>query len=220
MKYELIRSNRKTISLIINKEAQLIVRAPAQVSQKYIEDYILSKQSWIVKNINKMQVYAQNSKPKEYFAGEIFMLFGREYPLLISSIDNEITVLNGKIIFPSKYLADSKTHMTNWYIALAKEYIIPRTKIIAKQINLTPNKIKITRADKRWGSCSSKKNINFSYKLAMANEKAIDYVIIHELCHLKYMDHSYKFWGTVNSLMPDYKIQRKYLKENDVKFRL
>ena len=80
--------------------------------------------------------------------------------------------------------------------------------------------IKITRADRMWGSCSSKKNINFSYKLAMAGELAIDYVIIHELCHLNHMNHSPNFWAAVESVMPDYKKYKKYLKVNEHKFIL
>ena len=220
MEYKLIKSNRKTISITIDKDAQVIVKAPKMVSQRYIDNYVSSKKDWIEKNIKKMSELAAKRQPKKYDGGEIFMVFGREYTMCISSVDDKIRVVEDKIFFPSKFLDNPKEHMINWYKDIAKKYLIGRTQQIAKQINLKPSKIKITSADRRWGSCSSKKNINFSYKLVMANEIAIDYVIIHELCHLIYMNHSSQFWNAVSALMPNYKEQKKYLKANEFKFIL
>lgn len=220
MEYTLIKSRRKTISIMIDKDANVIVKAPVAVSQKYIDDYIESKQSWIEKNVKKMNERAALRQPKKYDGGEAFMIFGKEYTMCISSIDNKIKIVEDKIFFPAKFLDNPKEHMIKWYKGIAKEYLITRTEKISQQINLKPNKIKITSADKRWGSCSSKKNINFSYKLIMANEHAIDYVIIHELVHLLHMNHSQLYWSAVASIMPDYKRQKKYLKENEAKFIL
>ena len=220
MEYKLIRSKRKTISIVIDKEAQIIVKAPNLVSRKYVDDYVNSKLDWIDKNVKKMSEIAKKRQPKQYDGGEVFMVFGKEYTMCISSFDTAITIREDRIYFPSKFLDDPKEHMIKWYKNLAKKYLIKRTEQIAQQVNLTPSKIKITSADKRWGSCSSKKNINFSYKLIMANEMAIDYVIIHELCHLVYMNHSKQFWDTVAGLMPNYKEHKKYLKTNEFKFIL
>ena len=220
MEYTLIKSKRKTISIMIDKEANIIVKAPISVSQRYIDDYVASKKSWIEKNVKKMTEHAAMRQPKKYDGGEIFMVFGKEYTMCISSIDNKIRIEENKMYFPLKFLSNPQEHMIKWYISIAKQYIIKRTQQVAEQINLKPDKIKITRADKRWGSCSSKKNINFSYKLVMANEHAIDYVIIHELVHLLHMNHSQQFWSAIASIMPDYKLQKKYLKENEAKFIL
>lgn len=220
MEYKLIRSNRKTISIMINKDAQVVVKAPNRVSQKYIDDFVSSKQDWVHKNIKKMEAIAEQRQPKKYDGGEIFMLFGKEYLMCISSVEKKIRIVDDRIYFPQAYLDNPKEHMIKWYKAIAKKYLVKRTEQIAAQLDLHPNKIKITSADKRWGSCSSKKNINFSYKLIMANEMAIDYVIIHELCHLLYMNHSRLYWSTVERIMPDYKHHKKYLKTNEFKFIL
>lgn len=220
MEYKLIRSNRKTISIVINKDAQVVVKAPNRVSQKYIDDFVSSKQDWVQKNIKKMEVIAEQRQPKKYDGGEVFMLFGKEYMMCISSADKKINIIDDRIYFPLAYMDDPKKHMVKWYKGIAKKYLVKRTEQIASQLNLHPNKIKITSADKRWGSCSSKKNINFSYKLIMANEMAIDYVIIHELCHLLYMNHSRLYWNSVEKIMPDYKHYKKYLKANEFKFIL
>ena len=87
----------------------------------------------------------------------------------------------------------------------AKKYIPERVEYIADKFNKKYNQIKITSARTRWGSCTSKKNLNFSYRLIEKEKKAIDYVIIHELAHLKYMNHSKDFWNHVWEMMPDYK---------------
>lgn len=220
MNYKLIKSKRKTISIIIDKDAEVIVKAPHSVSKRYIDDYVLSKRDWIEKNVVKMSELAVMRQPKNYDGGEVFMVFGKEYTMCISSVDDEIKVIEDKIFFPNKFLSNPKEHMINWYKSIAKNYLTERTLKIGDQINLKPTSIKVTKADKRWGSCSSKKNINYSYKLIMANEMAIDYVIIHELCHLLYMNHSKQFWDVVFSIMPDYKAHKKYLKTNEFKFIL
>ncbi|MEX1377553.1 MAG: SprT family zinc-dependent metalloprotease [Eubacteriales bacterium] len=218
MEYKLIKSKRKTISIQINKDAQVIVKAPHSVSQKYIENFILSKKGWIEKNVEKMKETAVLRQPKKFIGGEIFMLFGKEYMLCVSSVDSKIKIMDDRIFFPSKFMDNPKDHMVKFYKKIAKKYLTERALKIAKQLNLQPNSIKITSADKRWGSCSSKKNINFSYKLIMADEIAIDYVIIHELCHLLYMNHSSSFWNAVHSIMPNYKTCKNYLKQNEHRF--
>jgi len=100
------------------------------------------------------------------------------------------------------------------YKLKAKEYIPARTKIIANKYWIKYNNIKITSAKTRWGSCTSKRNLNFSYRLILCPEKVIDYVICHELSHLKEMNHSKKFWNEVEKIMPDYKEYNKWLKDN------
>jgi predicted metal-dependent hydrolase len=96
----------------------------------------------------------------------------------------------------------------------AKEYIVHRVWELASEYGIEYNRIRITSARTRWGSCSSKKNLNFSYRLMLVPQDVIDYVIIHELAHLKHMNHSKKFWSHVESMMGDYKIRERWLKEN------
>lgn len=95
----------------------------------------------------------------------------------------------------------------------AKKYIPKRVYLLADKFWFEFNKIRITSAKTRWGSCSSKKNLNFSFRLMKYSKEAIDYVIIHELAHLKHMNHSKKFWKEVEIMMPEYKKHEKILKE-------
>jgi predicted metal-dependent hydrolase len=96
----------------------------------------------------------------------------------------------------------------------AKNYIVPRVNELAEKFGFDYNKIRITSASTRWGSCSSMRNLNFSYRLILIPKEVIDYVIIHELCHLRHMNHSKKFWTEVEKYMPTYKEKEKWLKKN------
>ena len=103
------------------------------------------------------------------------------------------------------------------YKKQAREYIVPKVDEYALKFWFTYNKIRITSATTRWGSCSSKKNLNFSYRLILAPKTAVDYVIVHELCHLRQMNHSKKFWAEVEAIMPEYKEHENWLKKNGYK---
>jgi len=102
----------------------------------------------------------------------------------------------------------------------AKKYIVLRCSELAEKHGFTHKWIRITSAKTRWGSCSSKKTLNFSYRLIMAPKNCIDYVIIHELCHLRQMNHSAKFWKEVSDIMPEYKQYEKHLKDEGWKYRI
>ena len=104
--------------------------------------------------------------------------------------------------------------MEKWYRIRAKENIESRVKVFAAKIGESPNKVTIKAQKTRWGSCSSLGNLNFNWRLIMMPQKIIDYVVVHELCHLKEMNHSSTFWNRVEEIMPDYRNRRKWLKNN------
>jgi predicted metal-dependent hydrolase len=102
----------------------------------------------------------------------------------------------------------------NFLKSTASEYLVAQTHILAKKMNLTFNKLTLRKQKTRWGSCSSKKSLNFNWKLVHFEPKIIDYVIIHELAHLSHMDHSRNFWNLVEKYDPEYKKHRGWLKRN------
>ncbi len=106
------------------------------------------------------------------------------------------------------------------YRQAAKEYIPKRVAYYAELLDVTYATISIRDQKTRWGSCSSKGNLSFSWRLILAPPKVLDYVVVHELCHRKEMNHSPRFWALVESIIPDYKIHRKWLKENGEKLTI
>jgi len=116
---------------------------------------------------------------------------------------------------------DGKNHaeiLEDWLKKIAKEYIVQRTGELANQLGFKFNKIRIKGQKTRWGSCSSKKNLNFNWKLILTSKVCVDYVIIHELAHTKEMNHSKNFWDLVEQCMSDYKVHRKTLKKLHISF--
>ncbi len=115
---------------------------------------------------------------------------------------------------------ESLKDLQKYYKSEAKKYIVPRCRELAEKYWFTHEWIRITSASTRWGSCSSKKTLNFSYRLIMAPSESIDYLIIHELCHLRQMNHGPRFWAEVAAIMPNYKIFEKHLKTDGWKYTL
>ncbi len=218
---KLIRSNRKTIALQIDETAQLVVRAPHHVSMRKISSFIQEKNDWIIKTQQKVIVKNKIAEQNiEFRDGKIALFLGKEYVIRLNGKINHIEFDGNYLEFPFKEIELGNELLIKWYKKKSKEVIVPRVKHYAEDLELDYNKISITSAKKRWGSCNSKGNINFSYRLVMAPKQVIDYVIVHELMHLKEMNHSKKFWNLVESVIPDYKQRKKWLKDNQHKIVL
>ena len=107
-----------------------------------------------------------------------------------------------------------------WYMRTANEAISERLDYHCKIIGMTYNTMRIKEQKTRWGSCSKKGNLNFNWKLIMSPQWVIDYVIVHEVCHLRYLNHSKEYWKMVELYMPDYKKAQEWLKKNGMGLRL
>lgn len=217
-KIQIIRSRRRTMSLQVNLKSQIIMKVPLRIKEKEINSLITKHQKWILKQKNKLKQYRE----KLFINGEDFLFLGKTYKLnLIYEENNKNyqTSLN-KINFDNNFFLNShkssnaKNLFIKWYKEQAKIIIEERVDFYSKKMNLKYNSIKINSAKTRWGSCSIRKTLNFSYRIIMAPIEVIDYVIVHELAHTKEMNHQKKFWNIVISIMPNYKIHKKWLKDN------
>ncbi len=123
-------------------------------------------------------------------------------------------MLNGNFLLAAESQESARQVFEKWYRKQAAQVIKPRTAILAEQNGFTVSIIRINGAKTRWGSCGPKGSLNFPYRLVMAPEDVIDYVIIHELVHLRTRNHSKSYWDTVRGIMPDYKSRLNWLQEN------
>jgi len=219
--HNIIRSNRKSIALQIDEIGQLIVRAPHDIPMMQINKFINQKSDWIYKK--QQQIIERNNqyeKQREFKDGKVIMFLGKEYEMRLNGRIKPMAVNENFLEFPFKYIDNAEAYLIKWYKKNAKEIFIPRIERYAQKLNLRYKKIGITSAKKRWGSCNTKGNINFSYRLIMTTIDVIDYVIMHELMHLKQMNHSNRFWANLEEFIPDYKQKRKWLKDNQHRFIL
>ena len=214
--HKIIKSKRKTLSLSINENAELIVRAPNKISNKQIEEFIIEKSKWINKNKNLMQsrINEMNDSDNDY------LFLGNIYPLIkVNENPNKIDFNGTEFITSIENQDKFKSSLKSWYKIKFKEIAIPRLNYFSDKYNLKINQVRFKNQKTLWGSCSSKNNINLNYLLVMAPMIVIDYVIIHELVHTVHKNHSANFWNAVEAIMPDYKKAKKWLNKNGYKLR-
>ena len=212
---EIIRSRRKTIALQVSHDARLIVRVPYNTSEKLIRKVIYEKRFWILKKQEEAKGKYKKVYSKEFVNGERFLFLGNSYELYIVDDFELSLIFNNELFFLSKKnLNKAKESFIKWYKEQAYKNFSERVAIYSKISGITYNKLKITNARKRWGSCSVKGNLNFTWRLIMAPLQVIDYVIVHELVHIKEKNHSKNFWDNVRIILPYYETQQKWLKEN------
>lgn len=216
MKYEIVRSRRRTIALQVNSDATLTVRIPYGVSMEHVERFIADKRSWIEKKQEKFHSLGVKHKPKQFSEGEEFIFAGRAYPLeIIAGTAARISLTpDGKLRITQKCLEAPKHYIEWFYKQYAMKYIVSRIAELARAFGYKYNTVRINSAKTRWGSCSASGNINFSWRLAMMPPEMSDYVIVHELVHLEIRDHSRRFYARMSELMPDHKSRENWLKEN------
>ena len=213
------RSRRKTIALIIEQDGTLEVRAPRQMTDKQILDFVQSKAKWI----RKRQVAVQSGPPPHtYQQGEEFYYLGKLYPLRHVEKQRLTVQFNGKSIdLRISGLPDAAAWIEGWYRFQAREYLTERLAHYERVYGFMYKSLRINGAQTRWGSCNAQRgSLNFTWRLMMAPPEIVDYVVVHELCHLRHPNHSPAFWMEVEGIMADYKQRRKWLKDNGMKLRV
>ena len=210
--YKLIRSRRKTVAIHITKDAGVEVRAPSKMPKTDIDKFVIEKEKWIEKHINLREHVNENKIAFTLNYGDMVMFCGIEYP--IRAKDGTHAGFDGECFYMSSNLTHDhiKNIIIKTYKILAYRIIKQKVGEYAKHMNLTPTSIRITNAKTRWGSCSGKNSINFSWRLIMADDDVIDYVVVHELAHIKEHNHSPRFWKVVESVLTDYKNRQNKLK--------
>ena len=210
--YTLIRSSRKTLSLQINDDANLVVRAPKNLPITEIDAFILDKANWIEK---KQAVVKSRHLPKaKYQAGELFLYLGQYYPLATNNHKQGL-YFDGECFSASAF---NREDLLKFYKAKFLKIAIPRLKYYAEHYQFDYQQIRLKKQKTIWGSCSANNNINLNYLLIQAPMTVIDYVVVHELAHTKIKNHSKAFWQLVESILPDYQASKNWLKKEG--FRL
>lgn len=213
----LVRSKRRTIALLITPEATLVVRAPLRTPLEYIERVVVAKHDWILKKIQQVATRPP-LRSKEYRDGEQLLFLGEHYTLRLTG-HKAIQMLGAELLFPARFVKQGRTKLIAWYSERARHVIGEQAEHFSRLTGWKYSSLKITHAEKRWGSCSPSGAINFSWKLMMAPLDIIDYVVVHELAHLVEKNHSPKFWQLVERVLPDYPSRRKWLRTHQAEFQ-
>lgn len=221
-KYTVRYSKRKTLAIKISAEEGLVVLAPYNCSKKYIDKLLKEKQQWIEKNYKDIYELRTSIGDRENI--EKIMFLGKVYNIKIrySSLKKSAAALEGDTVTVRLFgalefneenrIKALRTVLRAWYAEEGYEILQQKTSRYAERLGVKFNKITIKDVKTRWGSCSSLGNINYNIRLIMMPEDVVDYIVLHELSHLVYMNHSKEFWKYVESFMADYKSREEKLK--------
>lgn len=192
-------AKRKKISLQIDMVGLIIVKAPSGTSEEMIRSSVQRHQEWILESLQRNAAARQLPAPKEYQEEGRFLYLGKEVLLheLIETGERDAEKL--------------KLELKKFYFSSLKKIVAERITHYQKVLKVKPKSIEVVESRTKWGSCSADKKLTFNYRLAMAPPEVIDYVIIHELCHLLHMNHDRSFWRRLGSVMPDYKEKEAFL---------
>jgi predicted metal-dependent hydrolase len=212
--YELERRQRRTVGLKITATG-LVIHAPKRISQSHLESLIVLKADWIRK---KLASLSENKIPAlQWQDGEQLLFLGNPLTLAIKhdvrskAVDYEPGVL--KLAMPNHNDETAVSRkVLQWYKKQALTDFARRLELFSARLGVALPKLFLSNAQSRWGSCNSRKEIRLNWRLLQAPPHIINYVVCHELAHLKEMNHSAKFWAVVASIYPDYKSAEKELK--------
>jgi len=215
---EVIRTGRRKTASVKVQEGKVSVAVPKSLSDSHIEALVAKKARWIREKL-LLQSEAEPVKPKEYVSGECFTYLGRNYRLKVESGKPvSVKLQQGRLWVrvpggrsnPEKV----KYALIQWYRTHAEEKLREKAERYARIIGVSPAAIGIKTFKSRWGSCDSRGLVQFNWKIIIAPNRIVDYLVVHELCHLKQHNHSPKFWKCVESVFPDYRECKEWLKKN------
>lgn len=214
--YTIKRSpKRKKLSITVERDRSVVVHAPESVSDDKIRDIVESKRQWIFKKTNHTQKYALYHPPgKELVNGESALYLGRLYQIEIVDNNFDEIRLEQRFIIPACFLSERKKVLREWYKLRAREKIIPRVKRFAKVLGVEFAAVRVVDNRYRWGSCTTRNNINLNWRLIKAPMFVVDYVIIHELAHLLEANHTPRFWNIIRAQTTKMDKAKEWLKQN------
>jgi len=217
--YQVIRSRkrRKTVSLHIREDGSVIVYAPCSTPAWEIERFVRKKESWISEKLSGRE-RSVRQREERFLPGETFLYLGERYPLEIEDRPYQrhpLTLSYGRFVLDKNRVEEARTLFVEWYKKRAKEKLSERVRYYSNKLQLAPQGIKITSAQSRWGSCSRDNRLCFSWRIIMTPMNVLDYVLLHELAHIKEKNHSRRFWDYLRSILPDYTKHRNWLREHE-----
>jgi predicted metal-dependent hydrolase len=212
----IIRSRRKSFTIQIDDAGTLIVRAPRNATDRAIYEIVAKKRTWIENKLHTARERSRKIQNRSFKEGDRYLYLGEWFPLAINHNPTKgvhFQLEGGRFQLDVSERYRARDLMIEWYCITAKQVLTEQAACYACSTGLSYKRINITGAQKRWGSCSSSGNLNFSWRLVMAPIEVIEYVVVHELVHLREQNHSPRFWKLVSEILPEYGSRRRWLNE-------
>ncbi len=226
IEFKLIRRKRKTMEIRIQPPGLVEVIAPDRLSKNQVLDFVASKGQWIQKKLAQMALAQDQIIERKYETGEYLLLQGKEVPFILQ-VDPErktIKVSHSQdgitVTSPVHDKEAIGSVLEKWYITAGQQIVEERIAHYQRFFPMAPSKVQVKNQKRRWGTCTSGRALYFNWRIVMAPVEIIDYLVVHEMCHMLEMNHSPRYWSLVEQVLPDYKKRRKWLKENGMRLCL
>ena len=222
---EVIRTDRKRSASIYLEGDGVKVRVPTGLPDDRVRDLIARKSPWIRRKLKEAELKAP-PKPKEFVSGETFSYLGRNYRLKVLSGNTPSLKLKGRYLEASisgsskRQEEEVRSLLVDWYQIHAQERLEEKTRRYARILQVEPNCVSVKDYKSRWGSCSTTGDISYNWRIVMAPHRIVDYVVVHELCHLLEHNHSAVYWRHVERIIPDFRECREWLKRNSEQLKI
>lgn len=226
IEFEVEFRKRKNLTIEVEPDGEVKVISPSGISEYEILNKVKTKANWIVQKQYEVKNININKIKREAVNGESYLYLGRNYSLQIVLDENikdiDIKLSRGKFVV-NTYTKDEeiiKVALEKWYREKALKKVKERIKYYEPYFKNKATNIKVKEQKKRWASCTKNNELLFNWRSVMAPSNILDYIIVHEMCHMNYKNHSKEFWDNVFEILPDYEVRREWLRNNGIKMDL
>lgn len=221
--YTIEYEKRKKIILSIDPSGFAKLKAPKGTEETRLVSVIEEKAPWILEHLEKVKLRAgifEQPKPKRFLEGEMFLYMGKTYPI---EVEEDPTLEKSKVVFGGKVLSISlpsadegaiRNALQKFYTRECRLVILKRIAFYQSLFKVKPSQVEIKDMSTKWGQCSSDRKLVFNWKLIMAPLEVLDYIVVHEMCHLVHMNHDRSFWRLVGKILPDHEERTRWLAQN------
>lgn len=208
-------SRRRTLGLTVDRGGELVLSAPEELDDRTLRAFVREKKFWIYTKLAQKEALRPAGSPKEIVNGEGFLYLGRSYRLLlVGGQDRPLKLEGGRFRLDRAEVRHGRDHLVRWYTEHATAWLHRRVEQWTLLLGLEATTVKVLNLGNRWGSCGESGALNFHWKSILLPPSVVDYVVVHELAHLREPNHTPAFWTRVERALPDYEQRKRWLAEH------
>jgi predicted metal-dependent hydrolase len=218
LEFTVTRSARRTADIVVERDGQVVVRAPSDVSDDAIDRAVRDNAAWVHRTIAEWEDLNAARRRRPFVQGSSFPYLGRHYRIrLVAAPDQPLMLRHGWFELDERVLeregeAGARKAFRDFYASRGQPFLEQRVALFARRIDVSPGPVAVRELGYHWASCGRAGAINVHWKVMMAPSTVVDYIVAHELCHLKHRDHSMAFWNEVDKVVPNYRERKDWLR--------
>lgn len=220
IEFTLIRSRRKTADIVVERSGEVTVRAPHGASIDRIREVVAGRALWVHRALAEWEELNRKRPKRSFVDGEGFSYLGRTYRLKLDrNADQPLMLRNGRWLMSPVVLdlggaTAAQKAFRDFYVRKGEQHLAARVQEYAPKVGVRAGSVSVRDLGYHWASCGKAGSLNFHWKLMQAPRSIVDYVVVHELCHVRFRDHSDAFWNEVDKVLPTYRDRRDWLRRH------